>query len=77
VDSDDLEFVQQAANALDIDDDEYVAWLDQLQSEEFLEDSTPGELLGEDEFYSLAGDWDDWLEPDTWYELTAEYEENN
>ena len=78
MDSDDLDFLQFAATALDLGDEEYSALLNELDSEEFREESTLDEDEEEDrEFYRLArGDWDDWLEADTWYELSAEYEEH-
>lgn len=78
MDSDDLEFAQFAADAFDLTDREYAGLIEEFSSEEWQEDATPEEEEEEEgEFYSLAGDWDDWLEPDDWYELTAEYSETN
>jgi hypothetical protein len=65
MDSDDLEFLQLAASALDMSDEEYSDFTNEME-----------EVLAEDESpYELDYGWpdDEWLDPGDWYEVTAGY----
>lgn len=65
MDSDDLEFLQIAADAFDLSEREYETLLTETE-----------EMLAEDESpYELDAGWpdDEWLEPYDEYEVTAGY----
>jgi hypothetical protein len=78
MDSDDLEFAQFAADAFGLTNQEYVDLIQEFGTPEWQEAATEEEEEDEEwrEFYSLAGPWDDWMEADSWYELTCSYEEH-
>lgn len=77
MDSYDLEFAQFAADALGMSDVEYSSLVQEFNTPEWQEEAEPEDEEQEPDWYELAGDWDDWLEADSWYELTAEYSETN
>ena len=71
IDSDDIEFMQIAADALDFNDAEYRSLLDDMQEEDAAWEAEEAESE-----YELDESWpdDDWLDAGEEWELSPDYE---